>query len=137
MSFIMYGGVTLNEGTILLCLNALVFTFTALSIGFLAGKFIRSLGAQAAIANVVSLGMSFISGVFVDQELLGKTVLNIASFTPSYWYVKAVGDIRSTVEFSAQNVAPIVNSMLIQLGFAAALLIIALAVSKQRRRSLA
>ncbi len=137
MTFVMYGSVHVDTGIVLLCVNALIFTVVSLAIAFLAGKFIKSVSAQAAIANVVSLGISFISGVFVGQELLGKTVLTIASFTPGYWYVKAVNDIRDMTVYSTANMLPVIYSMLIQLGFAAALFIIALAVSKQSKSSLA
>ncbi len=41
------------------------------------------------IANVVSLGMSFLCGVFVPQSVLSETVLNIGKFLPAYWYIKA------------------------------------------------
>jgi ABC-2 type transport system permease protein len=133
--FVMYGSFSLSAGVMLLCLNALVFTLASLSIAFLIGKFIRNHGAQAAIANVVSLGIGFLSGVFVEQAMLGKTVLTIASFTPGYWYVKAVNDIRDITVFNAQNLQPVIYGMLIQLGFATAILIVALAISKQRRRA--
>lgn len=133
--FLLYGKFIFSIGVALLCLNSLVFTFAALSIAFLLGKLIKSGGAQAAITNVVSLGLCFLSGVFVEQAMLGKTVLTIASFTPAYWYVKAVEDIRTMVTLSAQNVAPVVYSMLIELGFAAVFIIIALVISKQKRLS--
>ncbi len=133
--FIMYGKTTLDTGTLLLCLNALAFTVVGLAIGFLCGKFVKNHGVQAAVTNVISLGICFISGVFVEQELLGKTVLTVSSFTPGYWYVKAVNDIRGMVEFSAQNIAPVIYSILIQLGFALAILIIAMVVTKQKRVS--
>lgn len=133
--FVLYGSFSFSAGVALLCLNSLVFTLASLSIAFLLGKFIKSTGVQAAVTNVVSLGLCFLSGVFVEQALLGKTVLTIASFTPTYWYVKAVEDIRATVSFSIQNIAPIISSMLIEFGFAALFIIIALVVSKQRRLS--
>lgn len=133
LSFIMYGNVTLDAGVVLLCINALVFAVACLSIGFLAGKFVKSHGVQGAVTNVISLGISFLSGVFVEQELLGKTVLTIASFTPGYWYIKAVNDIRNMAVFSARNIMPVISSILIQLGFAAAFIIIAMVVTKQRR----
>ncbi len=41
------------------------------------------------IANVVSIGMSFLCGVFVPQSVLSETVLNIGKFLPAYWYIKA------------------------------------------------
>ena len=132
-----FSGAGFTLGTLLLSLNALIFTFVGLAIGFLAGKFIKNGGVQAAVTNVVSLGISFISGVFVEQALLGQTIKTIASFTPGYWYVKAVNDIKNIVDFNMQSVMPVIWSMLIQIGFAAALFIIAVAVSKQRQVSAA
>jgi len=133
--FQLYGQIPINTGTILLALNALVFTLVALSIGFIGGKFISNAGVQNAFANVLSLGLSFIGGVFVPQELLGKTVLTISSFTPSYWYIKAVNDIRNSTVFNTANTLPILYSMLIQLGFAVVLVLIALLLTKQKRMS--
>jgi ABC-2 type transport system permease protein len=135
MVFLIYGKLPLNAGTALLCLNALVITAVALSIGFLAGKFIRNPGVQSAVTNVVSLGISFISGVFVPQELLGSAVLGIARFTPTYWYVKTVGDIRDMTTFNFQSMLPALYGMLIQLGFAAAIFTVALMLAKHIRLS--
>jgi ABC-2 type transport system permease protein len=129
----MFGHAAMNPGILLLCLNALIFTIVCLSIGFLAGKYIKSGVAQSAFTNVVSLGVSFISGVFVEQELLGDTVLKIASFTPGYWYVRAVSAIRNLSAYSLGNITPVFYDMLIQLGFAAAFVIIALVSAKQKR----
>lgn len=136
LNFILYGQATFSYGVILLCLNALVFTVVCLAIGFLAGKYIRSGVAQSAFANVVALGISFISGIFVPQELLSPTVLKIASFTPGFWYVKAADGIRDLSTLTVQNVTPVINDMLIQLAFAAAFILIALVASKQRRQNM-
>ena len=130
--FIAYGSFTFSAGIALMCLNVMVFTIASLSIGFLAGKFVKDHIAQAALTNVISLGTSFICGVFVSQNLLGKTVLQIASFTPGYWYIKAVGDISGLENFSAGSLTPVVYSMLIQLGFAAVFILIALTASRQK-----
>jgi ABC-2 type transport system permease protein len=127
--------VKLDAGVALLCLNALVFTLVSLCIGFLMGKFVKNHGVQAAVTNVVSLGMSFISGVFVEQALLGKTVQTIGSFTPTYWYIRVVDAIRVMAAVNAESIKPVIEGMLIQLGFAAAILIVTLAISKQRRKA--
>ena len=107
--------------------NALAFTLASLGISFLIGNLIKSRNSQQAIANVLALGTCFISGVFVPQELLGPTVKTIASFTPTYWYIANVMDLSSqviTFNFTI-NVA-------IQLGFAAAAVIVALVVARQK-----
>ena len=59
----------------------------------------------------------------------------IASFTPIYWYVKASNDIHNLIIFSSENLKPILSSMLIQLGFAAAIFAVTLVIIKQKRLS--
>ena len=120
---------------LVLSLNALIFTMTALSFSFLVSQFIGSRAAQQSIANVFSLGACFISGVFVPQDMLGKTVHTIASFTPTYWYVRAVNEIGSLTSFSLQTLQTAGTYMLIEIGFALALLAVSLAVIKQKRQA--
>jgi ABC-2 type transport system permease protein len=135
LAYILSGQKGIGPNLLLLYLNTLVFSITALSIAFLAGKFIKGYGAQSAVANVLSLGLSFISGIFVPQFLLGETVLKIASFTPTYWYIKAVEAIKDLSVYSFTNLKPVFADMLIQLAFAAACFIIALVASKQKRQN--
>ncbi|SDN25004.1 ABC transporter permease [Acetanaerobacterium elongatum] len=117
-----------NADMVMLFVNSLVYTLVCLSISFLIGSLIKSKNVQNIIANVFSLGLSFISGVFVPQELLGDTVTKISSFTPTYWYVKTILNLKA-----ASDTLPIVYGILIQLGFAAAFLIITLVISKNKR----
>ena len=134
-SFIFYTEQMLSVTGLLLLANSFIFTFTLLSISFLISSIVKSRNAMSAAANVVALGFSFISGVFVPQEMLGKSVLNIASFTPSYWYVKANNTISETVYFSMKNLTPIFSNMLIVLAFAVAAVTVALLIMKQKRTS--
>lgn len=133
LSVVITRGGVFNSAGALMMLNTMVFTLVSLGISFFIGVFIKSRNAQQAIANVLSLGMCFISGVFVPQELLGQTVLSIAKFTPAYWYVKAVNALGDMSVFSAQNLKPVFFDMLIQLGFAAAIVAVTLVVIKQKR----
>jgi len=133
--FILYGDYMLTERGLLFLLNSLVFTMAALSISFLIGSVIKGKGAMSAASNVVSLGTCFISGVFVPQAFLGKPVLTIASFTPSYWYVKSNNLIAEMVNFRMENLEPVFINMFIVLGFAAAALSVTLVVIKQKRMS--
>lgn len=134
-SFIMYGKYMFTANGALFLLNSFVFTISALSISFLIGNIINSKNAMSAASNVVSLGYCFISGVFVPQQYLGKTVLSIASFNPTYWYVKANNEISALVNFSKENLMPIFMSMAIILCFAIAIFAITLVIIKQKRLS--
>jgi ABC-2 type transport system permease protein len=132
-SIIIYNKYMFTLNGLLFLLNSFIFTTAALSISFLLANLIKSRGAMSAVANVVSLGSSFIGGGFVPQELMGKTVLNIASFTPTYWYIKANNIIADTVDYNMEALMPVFYSMLIVFAFAAATLAVTLVVIKQKR----
>lgn len=68
--------------------NTFVFSFAILCFTFLINNITRSRFAINGISTVVSLGTSFISGVFLEQEFLSEGVLNIAKFFPTYYYVR-------------------------------------------------
>ncbi len=119
----------------LVILNTFVFLLVALSLAMLASTFVRSSNVQNAIANFLSLGLCFLGGVFVPLELLGKSMLLVSRFTPTYWYVTALGKICDLTSWKASALAPIWQAMLIQLGFAAAIFCVSLVLAKQRTQS--
>ncbi|MEI8199759.1 MAG: ABC transporter permease [Eubacteriales bacterium] len=134
LSLLLTGSSITDTRMQMLLVNAFVFSITALSLSFLLGHLIKGPGAQHSVANVIALGTSFISGVFVPQALLGDTVKYVASFTPTYWYVTAVGNITALSSFSWTDTKEIFMGMLIQLAFAAAFLVLALVIGRQRKR---
>lgn len=123
----------LNYGGALLCLNGLIYTVVALSISYLVGILIKSRSIQSAVSNILALGLSFPTGVFVPQELLSSKTLAVASCTPTYWFVKANNVIGTLSSVSLNTLSPILMYMLIQLVFAAAIFSVALVINKQKR----
>lgn len=122
-----------NLNTVYFIINSLVFAICCASISFLIGNLVKSPDAVPAISNALTLGLCFISGVFVPMEFLGDTVLKIASFTPTYWFVKANNQIAELTQFDLAALTPIFSDMSIQLGFALLFLMAALVISKKRR----
>ncbi len=133
LSLLLYRQDMFNLNSIYFFINSLVLTITILSISFLIGILIKSRNAQSGISNVVSLGMCFLTGVFVPQEMLSENVLAIAKFLPTYWYIRANKAIGALTNFNMENVGPIVSYMLIELGFAVALISITLVLSKRKQ----
>lgn len=125
---------SLNVNLLLLWINSIMFGLTVLSISYLVGISVKSKNAVQALSTMLSLGLAFISGMFVPQEFLGASVLRVASFTPSYWFVKTNNMIGLLTNYSIANVSEIFGSMAIQLGFAAAIISIALVVNKRKRQ---
>lgn len=124
-----------NSGTIntiYFMLNSFIFTLCASSISFLIGNILKNQNSLSAITNVVTLGPCFISGVFVPQEFLSPSVLKIASFTPTYWYVKANRIISNATQFNNIQMKPMWIAILVQVAFTIAFLSLAMVLKKKR-----
>jgi ABC-2 type transport system permease protein len=126
----------INANTVLFWLNSLAFALVILSVSYLIGISVKSKKAISAISTAGSVGLAFLSGMFVPQEFLGTPVLKVASFTPVYWFVKANNTIEFVTQTSWSQLSDIASYMAIQLGFAAAIISIALVVSKRKRQQI-
>lgn len=133
--FIFSSNNSFSTNSVYFIINTFIFAICGASISFLIGNLIKGRGAISAVSNVVTLGPCFISGVFVPQELLGEVVLKIASFTPTYWFVRANNQIATLAKFDFLSVRPILTCILIQAGFALAFFVVALVVRKAKRFS--
>lgn len=131
---IFFGSEMFSRFGLLALLNGFVFLLFSMTLTLLIAVLAPSKNTVNMIANVVGLGMSFLCGVFVPQELLSGVVLNIGKFLPAFWYVKANNMLSS---FSAEVYS--MNKYLlcigIQLAFTATILCIALLVSKTKQRT--
>lgn len=107
----------------------------SMGITYLGGNLFSKTATMGAFSNVVSLGFSFIGGIFVPLEFLGKTMQNVARFTPTYWYIRANDTITGIKNFSDINIERFALFCGVQLLFAVAFFSIGLAVSKYRREA--
>ena len=114
----------------LFAVNSFAVLLVVISLSLLCSCAVRSASAQPFVANMVSLGMSFLSGVFVPLELLSDGILKVAKLLPLFWYEQNVVEIASLTGFGAKELAPVWKNMGMQLGFAAALFVIYLLVNK-------
>lgn len=109
---IIFKDFTLDKGLILMMLNALIFAVSIICFAVFVSKIAKDGNTISGIMNVFSLGASFLSGIFVPQEILGDTALAIGRFFPSFYYVRNIAAIRI-----GENPANIRNNFLIMLGF--------------------
>lgn len=116
----------------LILYNTLVHTLVCLSLSFALSTLITSHTVQSAVSNVVTLSVSFLSGVFVSQDLLGDQVQRIASFLPTHWYIRAIDALSPGLAPGATALTYSREGVLIQLGFCAAFLALALLGAKRR-----
>jgi ABC-2 type transport system permease protein len=124
----------LDLSLVLIWINALIFAIVVLCISYFVGISIKGKNAVQALSTALSLGLAFLSGMFVPQQFLGSAVIRVASFLPSYWYVRANNTIGSISNYSTKNLTPVLQYMAIQIGFAAVFLALIMVVAKRKRQ---
>lgn len=118
----------------LLMLNGWMQMLVVIAVSLLCSALIRNESAQSFVTNVVSLGMCFFGGVFVSLELMGEGMRKAARFLPVYWYVENLEQICSLTGFQRIHLKPILESCLIQAGFAVAFFCVYLVINKYQQR---
>lgn len=122
-----------KEG-LLAMVNSFVFLIVALAITMLIAQLSKSPKSPDMIANTLSLGMSFLSGIFVPIEYLSDTVIGIAHFLPAYWYVRA-NNMLAEAAGEVFEISGFLMCIGIQLLFAAAMFSLVFLVARIKRKS--
>lgn len=118
------------DNTGLYVMNMLSMMLVALSITFFFSKFVKSDMVISLVGNLVSLGMAFLSGVFVPQSVMSESILSVAHFLPAYWYVRAAEAINS---YKPGNLSSVLVPIGIEVLFAVALFGAGLYAAKVKR----
>lgn len=109
-------------------INTVVFSFSILCFTYLVNNMTRNRFIKNGISNVFSLGMAFISGVFISQEFLGKGVLAVAKFFPTYYFIRLNNR-------DARSIGDMGYELAVQLAFAVLFLTIGLMLSRRNSRA--
>lgn len=117
-------------------LNSAMLLLVSLALSYLVGTLTKDSNALSGIVNILSLGMCFLGGVFVSMELLNKNVMKAAQFLPVYWYEKVNNILVEYGTVTGEVKTTVLQALGIQFVFAAALVCVALAVSKVRKYTL-
>ena len=130
----MYGSRFWQSG---LCVYYILNTFTmlivTLSLSYLIGMFITNSNLLSGVANLVSLAMCFLCGVFVPMDVMDKSVLKFAQFLPVYWYEQVNEILSRHHTLSPELLGQVLIGIGIQLLFAAAFISLILVVSRYRK----
>lgn len=118
----------------LLMFNSFLCMVQVIPIALLCGCMIRSMSSQPFISNSISLGMCFLSGVFVPLELLSEDFLRVGKFFPIYWYEENLKEIAALTGVSGKYMNSIWENFGVQAGFAVMLFLVYLLVSKYMDR---
>lgn len=82
--------------------------------------------------NIITLGMSFLCGIFVPMQQLGENVRAVSKFLPFYWYIKN-NNLISGFSGETFEMGLYLRNLGIQILFIGAMFSAALAVSKYRQ----
>ena len=115
-------------------LNTFLMLTIALSLAYLIGLFMKNINMLNGFSNIISLGICFLSGVFVPMNIMDKKVLRVAQFLPVYWYENVNETLSRYHVVSGKVAVDIWKSMGIEIMFTLALLALILAVSKYKRQ---
>lgn len=114
-------------------MNSFLMTLVSLSLAFLVSTLISRDELISVIVNIISLGMSFLCGVFVDLDILGKGVRTFAQFLPVYWYELANKLLAGNQSLSRAQTVSLLTDYGMQLLSAAVIFGIALVISRNRQ----
>lgn len=133
LSVVIYGSELLDSGKVhLYFANSFALLLSALALAYLVGSLVKNSDALSGIVNILSLGMCFTCGVFVEMDLMSSGVRKAAQFLPVYWY-ETVNNLLSDYKTISGNIMPeVMGGIGIQLVFAVAFVCVTLAVSKKR-----
>lgn len=99
-----------------------------LSMAFLLTSITTNRNIISGVTTVVSLGLAFISGLFIPYEIMGETIQRIAHFSPLFYFRQSVmKDISSYSELTTE--------WGLMLAFSVVFTLLGIAISQQKRMS--
>ncbi len=113
-------------------LNSFIFTAVTGALALLICEFGPTDMIVKILNQVLGLGMCFMCGVFIPQDLLSEKVLAVSRFLPAYWYVKANNMLSGAETYEGGELA---QCLIIEAGFAVTLLLAALVVHRVKYSS--
>lgn len=123
-------------GGIYFLLNTLLMMLVALSISYLVGMLVHGknvVNTLNGVVNVLSLGMSFLCGVFVPLELLSKGVRTAAQFLPVYWYETVNGLLVEYGTVTGEVKQAVLQGLGMQFVFVVALVSVVMVLAKRKK----
>ena len=112
-------------------LNSFVFALVSASIALFASCFSLNPNMLNLATQIISLGLSFLSGVFVEQSLLGDGVLSVARLFPAYWYVRA-NNMLSGLDGAVYDGTEIARCIMIEVFYAVAMFVLTILIRRIR-----
>lgn len=132
--FVIGPSVIFSVNGLLMILNSIILTIFAVSFAFLLTNLVEKNNALLAIINIISIGSSFMCGVFVPVEWMPDFVVTLAHVFPSFYYVDN-NRIFSTLEkFDGEHLAPVLIDFGILIAFTIVVIVLNNIVTKKKQK---
>ena len=128
---VLCGTAIFSEKGLLCIANSFLLLPVGVSLSLVVACFSPSGNTINMINNILTLGMSFLCGIFIPQQILGENVLAFSKYLPLYWYIKN-NDMISGFGNDAFDLAAYQNNLGIQALYGIAIFAVALAISKYK-----
>lgn len=116
-------------------INSFIYSIAALMIAFIVSNLVSSKNAINGIVNVIAIGSSFLCGVFVPPEMLGKGVLLVGHIFPTFYYVDANILLTEIETLNITSLKPLFNNYIILGIFIIGFLIINTIINNVKKRN--
>jgi len=113
-------------------LNSFTILLFSIAVSVLFGVLLPNVNSLNGASNILGLGMSFLSGVFVPAELLPDYVNTIGEFLPAGWYMKNVRLLNIENAATTHFTEFLVNCGIVT-AFAVAIFFVFLVVVKRKK----
>ena len=134
MAVILCGEAAYSAEGLLMAVNLLSISLFSTAVGFMIGIFAKTAQSRGIVANLIALGLPFLGGSFELFRWGDSTVYILRSFTPVFWYQRALDEI--TVHWGKQeSLENFAGYLGIQLIFALMVLTLGMMLAKQRKES--
>lgn len=130
---ICYGEYMFTQQAEICLLGALCFIPCCMALAYFVARAADNPATVNAAGNALSLALCFLGGVYVPLEVMSDEILNIAQFTPTYWYVRSVETAWKYTALTPEQLNGIYSFLGMELLFGAAAFAAALALSAKKR----
>ena len=134
-AILMYGKTFLGSANLgYYVLNTLLMMTVALSLSYLIGLFVKNSNMLSGIANILSLGMCFLCGVFVPMNIMDRNILKVSQFLPVYWYETVNETLGSYSRLTGEAAVAVWKGIGLEAMFAIVFVCMILAVTRYQRQ---
>jgi len=130
ITFLPFGNSMLEPVNLIRILNTLPLLFLGISIAYLITQLIEKRESLFTMVFTVVFLLAIPGGIMFELSFMGEQILNVARFTPLYWYTR-VNKMLITDHLIDWTL--VLQSFVIQLTFASAILATTMIFNKEKR----